>query len=151
MRVYYREGDEVWLGDLSFCKLSESERVLSDFDRKYWPDKFTPEMTHKPYSSFITFDDKGRNDGPRKIVHLEDATFEGICMGTITAKDTEGKTYKFYVDKPEWVQVDIKIPRWAKENKTPQELQDEDDERKAFAEMSEAFGKIRIPLNLDNE
>ncbi len=142
MEVYYREGDEVWVGDLTFLRLSESERKLSDFDRKHWPEKFTAEMTHKPYSSFVTFDTAWRKTWPRKSVHLEDPYIESIGSSRIVIQDKEGNTYKFYTEKPEWVKTTISVERWAKENKSPEELAEEQQERDDLDMMSKIFGRV---------
>ena len=142
MEVYYREGDEVWVGDLTFLRLSESERELSDFDRKQWPDKFTPEMTHKPYSSFVTFDTAWRKTWPRKSVHIEDPYIESIGQTHIVVWDKDGVEYKFYTTKPDWVQTTISVERWAKENKTEEELAAEKKAREDSKAMNDAFTEM---------
>ena len=142
MEVYYREDDEVWVGDLTFIKLSESERRLSDFDRKNWPDKFTAEMTHKPYSSFICFDTAWRKTWPRKSLHLEDATFEGICREHIKVKGKDGKDYDFYTEKPIWVETTISVATACKKNKTEEELASEKKAREDSKALNEAFNEM---------
>ena len=142
MEVYYREGDEVWVGDLTFLRLSESERELSDFDRKQWPDKFTPEMTHKPYSSFVTFDTAWRKTWPRKSVHIEDPYIESIGSSRIVIEDKTGKSYKFYTEKPDWVKTTVSVEQWAQENKTEEELAVEKKAREDSKAMNDAFTEM---------
>ncbi len=149
MEVYYREDDEVWVGDLSFIKLSEREREISYFDRINWPEKYTTEMTHKPYSSFISFDTSWRKVWPRKIVHLEDATIENIGISRITVRDREGNDYSFYTSKPEWVETTLNISCWAKNNKSPEQLDREEREREELSEASKVFEDVLHDLDLD--
>lgn len=133
MEVYYREGDEVWVGDLSYIKLSEEARHITDFDRKNWPEKYTAEMTHKPYSSFITFDTSWRKTYPRKRLHLEDPSIEGFGVNGIEVKDKYGTEYMFYIEKPLWIETSIAIaPQFRSDYVPPSESKTDE----AFDDLS---------------
>jgi hypothetical protein len=147
MQVYYREEDEVWIGDLMFYRLSEYERQIADYERKQWPEKYPPEVTIKPYTSALSFDTAWRDVWPRKSIHLEDPIIDKIVCGHITVLDQSGNQYDFYTEKPVWVKETISIPRCHKVNKTPKEIEEErkeqEDEKKFYAAM-EGFDLINM-------
>lgn len=92
MKVYYREGNDAFYGDLMYITDGE-----------------TP---------FVSFDTKGRDGQPRKMVSLHLPTIKSIGMSRIHVLH-KGVDYLFYTEKPEWIVERTSVAAWARTDYDP--------------------------------
>lgn len=90
MKVYYRDGNDAFHGDLTY---------ITDFSE---------------FSS-LTFD--ANVPGlRRKRISLEDPQIVAIGVSRIHVRDQHGEDYVFYTEQPEWIQIVPRIAEWCLRN-----------------------------------